>query len=503
MVTAENQLSLQSSGDRLKKALLKGVTSQTEIITIKPLSESDIRELSKSESLDTKESCKSKPVFTEADLYESRKDDYSESILFPLKSQISSVKESTLDLRNISSNASLEIIKVKLPFSIETANVKKHASLHDTLLQKILKAEIKSLKSFLSKGIQDHLKDKLSETGLSKEDLETVCQKLSLNLKEKSDEGFDDSVLSKSVQNLFEALSENEIANLKSALNRKIQNHLSERISEIGLITQEELKKILEMVFPVVAKETALRAENGPDLAKEEQSVQEISHTTHTLQDRFSEEELQNLKSLCSRLLKEGNTEQLSELEVKGLASVLQKSFEELPVPTSPKTGISKEIDKNDTDHDASISSTESISKVSDVDLPDKAKHPSYENLPHTSTASEKYKRESLGGLMNSIFEIQTKNQETQTSGCKKVKHTCKKERYRLPGYPDNLEVSDLKRRSYEEISQSKPQREPLRKTSEPFAFSSFLSAHDIGAQNEIKIIFPNLLIMLPSLPFQ
>ncbi|XP_058043081.1 cation channel sperm-associated targeting subunit tau-like [Ahaetulla prasina] len=497
MVIAENQVSLQSSCDLLKKALSKEVTSQTEIITIKPLSESDIKELTKSESLDNKESYKSKPVFTEANLYESRKDDHNEPILFPLKSQTSSVKEPKLDLKKIPSNTSLEIIRVKLPFNIETANVKKHVSLHDTLLQKILKAEIKSLKSFLSKSIQDHLKDQLSETGLSKEDLETVCQKLSLNLKEKSNEGFYDSVVSKSIQNLFEALSENEIANLKSALNRKIQNHLSERISEIGLITQEELKKILETVFPVVAKKTALRAEKGPDLAKEEPSVQQISHVTHTLQDKFSEEELQNLKSLCSRLLKEGQREQLSELEVKGLASVLQKSFKELPVPTSPKTGISKEIDKNDRDHDASISSTESISKVSDVDLPDKAKHPSSENLPHTSTAGEKCKKENLGGFMNNIFEVQTKNQETQTSGCKKVKHTCKKERYRLPGYPDNLEVSDLKRRSYEEISQNKPQKEPLRKISEPFAFSSFLSAHDIGAQTEIK----NYLSKSPNYP--
>ncbi|KAG8124753.1 hypothetical protein E2320_020000 [Naja naja] len=495
MVIAENQVSLQSSSDLLRKALSKEVTSQTEIITIKPLSESDIRELSKSESLDNKESHKSKPVSTEADLYESRKD-YHEPILFPLESQTSSENEPKFDLKNIPSNTSLEIIRVKLPFSIETANIKKHVSLHDTLLQKILKAEIKSLKSFLSKSIQDHLKDKLSETGLSKEDLETVCQKLSLNLKEKSNEGFDDSVLSKSIQNLFEALSENEISNLKSALNRKIQNYLSERISEIGLITQEELKKILEMVFPVVAKETALRAEKGPDLAKEEQSVQQVSHITHTLQDRFSEEELQNLKSLCSRLLKEGQREQLSELEVKGLASVLQKSFEELPVPISPKTLISKEIDK-DMDHDASVSSVESISKVSDVDLSDKAKHPSYENLPHTSTASEKCKKENLGGLINSIFEVQTKNQETQTSGCKKVKHTCKKERYKLPGYPDNLEISDLKRRSYEEISQNKPQKESLRKISEPFAFSSFLSAHDIGAQTEIK----NYLSKTPNYP--
>ncbi|XP_026552566.1 C2 calcium-dependent domain-containing protein 6 [Pseudonaja textilis] len=493
MVIAETQVSLQSSSDLLRKALSKEVTSQTEIITIKPLSESDIRELSKSESLDNKESHKSKPVSTEADLYESRKDDY-EPILFPPESQTSPENEPKFDLKNLPSNTSLEIIRVKLPFSIETANIKKHVSLHDTLLQKILKAEIKSLKSFLSKSIQDHLKDKLSETGLSKEDLETVCQKLSLNLKEKSNEGFDDSVLSKSIQNLFEALSENEISNLKSALNRKIQNHLLERISEIGLITQEELKKILEMVFPVVAKETALRAEKGPDLAKEEQSVQQVSHITHALQDRFSEEELQNLRSLCSRLLKEGQREQLSELEVKGLASVLQKSFEELPAPISPQT--SKEIDK-DMDHDASVSSIESISKVSDVNLSDKAKHPSYENLPHTSTASEKIKKENLGGLINSIFEVQTKNQETQTSGCKKVKHTCKKERYRLPGYPDNLEISDLKRRSYEEISQNKPQKESLRKISEPFAFSSFLSAHDIGAQTEIK----NYLSKSPNYP--
>ncbi|XP_070588118.1 cation channel sperm-associated targeting subunit tau [Erythrolamprus reginae] len=497
MVTAENQISLQSSSDMLKKVLSKEITSQTEIITIKPLSEADIRELSKSESLDNKERYKSKPLFAEADLYESGKEDHSKPILFPLKSQTSSVKESKSDIGKMDSKTSLEIIRVKLPFNTETADAKKKGSFHDALLQKILKAEISSLKSFLSKGIQDHLKEKLSETGLSKEDLETVCQKLSLNLKEKSNEGFDDSVISKSIQNLFEALSDDEIANLKSVLNRKIQNHLSERISEIGLITEEELKKIVDTVFPVVAKETALRAEKGPDLAKEEPSVQQISHVTHTLQDRFSEEELENLKSLCSRLLKEGNREQLSELEVKGLASVLQKSFEELPVLASPKTGISKEIVKNNMDHDASISSTESISKVSDVDLADKAKYPSYENLPQTSTASEKYEQENLGGLMNSIFEVQKKNQETQTSGCRKVKHTFKKERYRLPGYPDNLEVPELKRRSYEEISQNKPQKDPLRKMSEPFAFSSFLSAHDIGAQSEIK----NYLSKSPNYP--
>ncbi|KAM6463240.1 cation channel sperm-associated targeting subunit tau isoform 3-T3 [Liasis olivaceus] len=501
MTLAENtqQVSLQSSSDLLKKvSLSKELTPQTEIITIKALSESEIKELSKSESMYGKErSHKIKPVFTEADLSEDRKDDHKETILLPLKSQTSSVEELKVDLRNTPSKKSLEIIKVKLPFSTETENIKKHSSFHDTLLQKILKAEIKSLKSFLSKGIQDHLKDKLSETGLSEEDLEKVCQKLSLNVKEKSNEGFNDSVLSKSIQDLLEALSESEIANLKSALNRKIQDHLSERISEIGLITQEELRKILETVFPVVAKETALRAAKGPDLVKEGQSVQQTSHVTQSLQDRFSEEELQNLKSLCGRLLKEGQGGKLSELEVQSLASVLQKSREELPPPSISETGISKEVEIKDVDHEVSLSSIESISKVSDVDLSDKAKHPSYENLPNTITAGEKYKKESLDLPMSSIFEVQTKNQETQTSLSRKVKQTSKKERYRLPGYPDNVEVSNLKRRSFEEVPQSKPQKEPSKKTSEPFAFSSFLSAHDIGAQTEIK----NYLSKSPNYP--
>ncbi|XP_063174057.1 cation channel sperm-associated targeting subunit tau-like [Candoia aspera] len=501
MAPSENnqKVSLQSSSDLLKKiSLLKDVTSQTEIITIKSLSDNEVRELSKSESMYSKEmSHKNKPVFTEADLSEGRKDDHKEPILLPPKSQASLVEEPKVDLKNTPSKKSLEIIRVKLPFSTETDNIKKNVSLHDTLLQKILKAEIKSLKSFLSKGIQDHLKDKLSETGLSEEDLETVCQKLSLNVREKSNEGFDDSVLSKSIQNLFEVLSENEIANLKSALNRKIQDHLSERISEIGLITQEELRKILETVFPVVAKETALRAAKGPDLAGEGQSVQQLSHVTQSLQDRFSEEELQNLKSLCNRLLKEGHGDKLSELEMKGIATVLQKNFEVLPAPSSSETGRSKEVEIKDVDHEVSLSSIESISKVSEVDLPDKAKHPSYENLPNTSTAGEKCRKESLDLPTNSSFEIQTKNQETQTSLTKKVKPTSKKERYRLPGYPDNLEVSDLKRRSFEEISQNKPQKEPVKKISEPFAFSSFLSAHDIGAQTEIK----NYLSKSPNYP--
>ncbi|XP_061463969.1 cation channel sperm-associated targeting subunit tau isoform X3 [Rhineura floridana] len=516
--------SISISGNLLqgRKSLSKERISQAEITTIKSLSDNRSGNTAKTESMHhSKESSnESQLVVTGTSLSESKMDDDRAPDL-PLQSQGGSVEgtNAMTDLRNQHSKQSLEIIRVTLPLSTEPDNVKQRHSIHDAFLEKILKAEITSLKSFLSKGLQDHLKDKLSETGLSGEDLETVCWKLSLNVKgehpvtpEKDvlqdhqvsyNEGLAEEtfVVSESVQNLFQALSENEITNLKSVLNKNIQDHLSERLSEIGLITEDELRKILENLFPVVEMPT--KGAEGSDLSEEGPSMHPA---TQNLQDRFSEEELQNLKSLMGRLLKEGHKDQLSESEVKGLTSVLQKSFENLPIQSSNETGISKEVEIKDECHSISLPKVEKSPRVSNADVSDRGKDHLKKSLNKLSRAGEKQsiKRETPDVSVNNIFEVQQKTQETQTMfHPKKVKHSSKRECHRLPGYPDNLNMPIVKTGSFEAGLKSRAPDEPPKRTSEPFATSSFLSVHDIGIQTEIKSYFskPQNFISKPPFP--
>ncbi|XP_062971955.1 cation channel sperm-associated targeting subunit tau [Elgaria multicarinata webbii] len=498
----DQKVSLPSSSDSFERR--KSLFEETEIFTLKSLSSSQLGNISKTESKQhSKESSHEKqPIVTEKGFSESKIDSDRESIL-PVKSQ-----DGSTDLRHEHSKQSLEIIRVTLPLSTET-DIKQQLASHDILLERVLKAEITSLKTFLSKGLQDHLKDKLTETGLSTEDFETVCRKLSLNMKRehtKESLAEETPALSESVQNLFEALSESEIANLKFALNKKIYDHLSERLSEIGLITEEELSKILEKWFPVVMKETSPTAVKASDLPNEGQSVHSPSSLTQNLQDRFSDEELQNLKCLLSRLLKEGQRHKLSESEVKGLTSVFQKSSVNLSNQSSSETGISKGVEIKDKCHSLiTLPSGEERSEVSNVAVFDSEKSRSKESLHEISTG-EKYRvrGENPDHAENSIFEVETKNQETQTMYLtKKAKHSSKRECHRLPGYPENLEMLNLRRGSFEAGLKSKPPDEPSKRISEPFAFSSFLSAHDIGIQTEIKnyLSKPPNYLSKPSFP--
>ncbi|XP_053143492.1 cation channel sperm-associated targeting subunit tau isoform X3 [Hemicordylus capensis] len=520
---AENgqKVSFPSSGDLLKrrKSLSKERTSQTEILTIKSLSENESGNGCKTES----------------------KIEYDKEIS-SLKSQSSSVEKTNakVDLKKEYSKQSLEIIKVKFSSSTETdlnkklqdeikqqlsepeGSPKSSKTVNDTLIEKLLKAEIISLKSCLSKGLQDHLNDKLSETGLSiKEDLEPESWKLSLKGEPKMalerdllerrqvEKGLaevyatkDMPVLSKSIQSfMLEALSESEIANLNSVLSKKIQDHLLDRLSEIGLITEKELEKILENLLLVMAKEAPPKGLKGPDLPKEAELS--ASPMTQNLQDRFTEEELTNLKSLLSKLLKEDHRDRLSDSEVKGLTSILQKSFEDLPVQSSSETGISREVEIKDECHSISLpNAEESSSRGTIVGISDRRKDSSKES--DISSASEKHSLK-LGPSKNSIFEVEMDSKETQTSGLmfppKKVKHSSKKECHRLQNYPDKQDMPKSKK-GFETVLKSKPPDETFKGVSEPYASSSFLSAHDIGVQTEIKSFFSKPPNYLPKPPF-
>ncbi|XP_033025566.1 C2 calcium-dependent domain-containing protein 6 [Lacerta agilis] len=508
-------VSFPITGDLLKrkKSSSKESMSQTEIATLKSLSDHLSRTSIKAESMQhskesSKESIKesskeSELVVTGTGLSESKIDGDKEAASCP-KIDSSSVEQTNAktDLRKEPSKQSLEIIRVMLPVNTDTDNIKQRLSIHDALLEKILKAEVRSLKSLLSKEHQDHFKDKLSAAGLKGEDLKTVCRKLSLAVKgdgsvtpekaalqewqDSSSEGLAKETLAvnESIENLFEVLSENEIANLKYALNKKIQDHLSERLSKIGMITESELRRILGNLFPVVEK--LAKSDEGSD----EQSMQ---LDTQSLHDRFSEEELQNLKSLLSRLLNEGHRDKLSESEVQGLTSVLEKSFEDLPVQNSSETGISQEVEVKDECHTISLPDVEESQKVSKTDASERGEVPSKESLHKISTAGEKYKieRETVDLSVTNLLDVESRSQETQTMvHPKKVKH--KKECHRLPKHSDNLTIPNITRTTFDVGLKSKSPEETLKRISEPFATSSFLSARDIGIQSEAKSYFCN-----------
>ncbi|XP_042310523.1 C2 calcium-dependent domain-containing protein 6 isoform X11 [Sceloporus undulatus] len=480
-----------SATDLLKRgeSLSKERITQNEIVTIKPLSDSHSGDISEIEQ-DVKET----------GLSASRHEDDREPT-WPFKIQDSLIKRalSKADLKKEPSTQSLEIIRITVPLSTETDSNNQQLSNYDILLEKVLKAEITSLKSFLSKNLQDHLKDKLAEIGVTPKDLKTVCSKLSFTRKGKhmmtpedqvpSDEDLveETPVLSESVQNILQALSKREVTNLKSALNKKIQDHISERLAEIGLITEEELREILENLLPVVAKETSPTGIKESELLKEEQTTPPLTQNLH---ERFSEEELQNLKSLLSKLLKEGHRDALSESEVKGLTSVLQKSCEDLPIQSSSKSEIKEGVEIKDKSCKISSTNAEDELKGSNVIVLERRKDHSKESLHKISALDEKYgiRRETVDLSVNGIFEVEKRNQETQTVlPRKRVKHISKKESHRWPSSPNNPEMSDLKKGLCEAELKSKSSDEILKTVSEPFTSSSFLSAHDIGVQTVLR----------------
>ncbi|KAJ7345461.1 hypothetical protein JRQ81_001411 [Phrynocephalus forsythii] len=491
-------ISFELSTDMLKrrKSLSKERISQTEMATKRSLSDSLSGNISKPKLIPYNNECgkETQPVVTQSGLSESQVNDREGTLSFKKQQSLVEGTNAETRLRTDQSKQPLEIIRVTLPLSSKEADCSQQSlSAYDRILEKVLKAEILSLKSFLSKKLQDHLKDKLSETGITPEDFETVCRKLSLNSNKKDGSSKEDLAeetpdLSESIQNLLDALSDSEMANLKSALTKKVQDKLSERLSKLELIKEKELKKILENLFPDMGQEASRMDVKGFDSP----TGQPAAPVTQNLHDKFSEEELQNLKDLLSRLLKEGHKEKLSTSEIKGLASILQKSSEDLPIQNSYETGISKEVEIKDECRSISLSDVETrLEDSSSVVVSNSRKVCSKESGHKLLAAGEKHglRRESLDRCVNSIFEVETRNQETQTTfQPKRGKQGSKKESHRLPGYPNHPpETSVSKRGSFEAGLKSKPPDEPWKKTSEPFAFSSFLSAHDIGIQTEIK----------------
>ncbi|XP_048339296.1 uncharacterized protein LOC125425754 isoform X1 [Sphaerodactylus townsendi] len=560
-----------------KKHLSKEGMSRTEIITLKSLSESQSQESSKTGPMPSIQ--ENQLVIRETDLLESKMDDREPAL--HQKTQRSSVGTNTeAGLEKECPPKSLEIIRVRLPTSTETELPKKsldniklsgpeispksdpNKTVNDTLIEKLLKAEIASLKSFLSKGLQDHFKDKLSETGLStKDNFEKVCQQLSLNVKDELTmalgrdlpEGShissevdlpgirstqQKSMFSESIQNfVLETLSENEIATLKSVLNKKIQDHLLERLSEIGLITEEELRKVLENFFPVVTEESLPKGNNEKVSFKHEETAHSTSSLTQSLQDRFSEDELKNLKSLLNRLLKEDHRDKLSDSEIKGLTSVLQKNFKDLPTRINCETGMSKEVETKDESCNTSLLNIEesspggtSLQKIEEsssggktISVSEKEKSHSKDNLSkilpnivslggkpgvpvssvfetdelHKETQTNDFmsppkkvalKVEKPDTSVNSVLGIETTQSETQTNfplPPPKIKQGCRKECHGLPGC-DKPDVPNSKR-GYEAVLRNQPFNEPLARVSDVYSSSSFLSAHDIGVQAELK----------------
>lgn len=565
--------SSSAEGDlfKRKKHLSKESISPPDIITIKSLSDHLSGESSKSESMPSSQ--ENGLAISGTDRSESKMDDRESALRHKSHSSTRAGTSTEKGLDKKGSSKSLEIIRVRLPASTETEFTKKsldnlklsdleaspksapNKTVNDTLIEKLLKTEIASLKSFLSKGLQDHLKDKLSETGLStREDFEKVCRELSLNAKDElamalekalpeggqgaSKENLPEmhptkrkSAFNESIQTfVLDTLSESEVANLKSVLNKKIQDHLLERLSEIGLITEEELRKVLENFFPVVTQETLPKGNNEKISIKKGETAHSTSSLTQSLQDRFSEEELKNLKSLLNRLLKEDHRDKLSESDIKGLTSVLRKNFKDLPVQITSETGISQEVEVMDQCLSTSFFDLEgSSSGGSTINVSEKEKSHSTDSLSKVSSG-EKLGLDRRPGLpVHSAFVEAAMHKETQTSGFmtppqkvalkgqkpdssvssvlgadsgiqtsgSTVKVSSKKECHRLQS-SDKSDVPNSKR-GRETVLRKASFDEPLTRisdsftsssltrTSEAFTSSSFLSAHDIGVQSELK----------------
>lgn len=556
---AENNRKVSVSAEedlvKRKKRSSKEIMPEADVMTLKSLSDSQSGESSRAESRPSSQ----ENQITE--LSESKMDDRESSLHHKSRSSSLAGTNTEMGLDKVHAPKSLEIIRVRLPVSSETDASPKpepDKTVNDVLIEKLLETEVASLKSFLSKGLQDHFKDKLSETGLStKEDFEKVCQNLSLNVKDElrmalekalpegsqvsSKENLSESratkqksVFSESVQNfVLGMLSEREVANLKLVLNKKIQDHLLERLSEVGLITEEELRKVLENFFPVVTKDSLHKGSNK-DIKKRE-IAHSTSSLTQSLQDRFSEEELKNLKSLLNRILKEDHRDKLSESEIKGLTSVLQKNFKDLPIQSSSETGISKEVEIKDECRSISLMNIQESSPGSAaVNASEKGKSHSKgslvkifsggklgldgkPDLPVSSVFEPEamnketqtngmsppkkvpLKVEKVDASVNSGYDMETIHRETQTKAStllpKKVKQSSKRECHRLlssdkPDTPNSKRGCEtvLRNKPFDETRIFDPFTSPsLTRMSEPFASSSFLSAHDIGVQTELK----------------
>ncbi|KAJ6665281.1 hypothetical protein lerEdw1_004330 [Lerista edwardsae] len=503
--------------------LVKSSTDLPKEITRKPLSQSRVS--SKTESM--QDSQEGPSGIRKADLSES-KIDVSRPAL-PLKSSSSLLERVTseADLKTEPSKTSLEIIRVLLPPKPETEltqDKKEPKSSNDVFIEKLLKEEVISLKSCLRERFQGHIKDNFPETGLRTKEDPTVCQTLSLSLNEKHKMALEKDfperrhvstkaeraevyatkevpVLRGNIQNIvLEALSENDIVSLNSILSEKTQDSLLERLSNIGLITEKELGKIVENLFSVMSKETQPKEVKESDLPEGKQ----LSSLTQSLQDRFSEEELENLKCLLSRLLNERHRESLSESEVKGLTTVLQKSFEDLPIQNSSETGISKVVEIKDECHSIPLPTVEeSILTGASVGVSERRKYRSKEDKISSAGEKRGLRGENTDYLENSIFEVETSSKETQTSDLqfptKKVKHSSKREGHRYPNYADKP-IPDMPNSKRGVESKTKPSEESPKRMFE-YTSSSFLSAHDIGIQTETRELSkpPNF---LPKPPF-
>ncbi|XP_067154718.1 cation channel sperm-associated targeting subunit tau-like [Apteryx mantelli] len=275
---------------------------------------------------------------------------------------------SEMKLEKDSQNTSLDVIDVRLPIDVETElprigqdhyqqkpselKVKSvsNKALQDTLIERVLETEIMNLKPLLNKFLQHHLTEKLSRQ-MMEEKLKKVHQNLSsLNVREGelvaqetdlldinqvncSENLAEQSIikgkpaLSESMQNfLLELLPEKEIMTLKSVLSKKIQDHLVERLAKIGLITEEELRKVKENLL-------LLRASRGwskdreSGLLKEEQSPTLKSLLYPNLQDKPSE--TKHLESLTGKM-PEDSKGSISETEVTSSESILSNTLEDL-----------------------------------------------------------------------------------------------------------------------------------------------------------------------------
>ncbi|XP_074857782.1 uncharacterized protein LOC142017062 [Carettochelys insculpta] len=433
-------------------------------------------------------------------------------------------------------NHSLQIIKVRLPMAMETnspnigqdhhkrelseqqINLKSDSekTLQDYLIERLLETEIMSLKEFLNKCLQDHLLQKLSETGLiMKEELETVHQKHSWTNILKGQPGAvetdlcdvnqvrsgrslakpqEEPVLSQPIQDFLpEVLSETEIRNLKSFLSKKIQDHIVKRISEIGLITEEELKKIYQNLFVLRANQRLSRAVES-DLPEEEQNLSLKSLLTKILRDRLSETKLVHLKSLLSKILKESHRDKLSETEIS-LKSTLSSNLQELPIESISETGLINERELGGVCQNLLLQNVKGKPLiVPDTYTLQKGKYHSNQSLDNLTIINEKpvlgkekleLPVENVPGQVTCV--VANLIDETQTSRVIHLpqKNILKGESQDQQSYFGKAEVEHSKPDFGKSLKVKQPY-ENLKGTRETVESPS-LNAHDISVQTELK----------------
>ncbi|XP_067404009.1 cation channel sperm-associated targeting subunit tau [Emydura macquarii macquarii] len=439
-------------------------------------------------------------------------------------------------------NHSLQIIKARLPMVMETNSPKigqehhmerlsepqinlKSASdktLQDSLIERLLETEVMSLKDFLNKCLQDHLLEKLSETGLiTEEELETVLQNLSLlNILEGQQMALEtelydidqvhsgeclakpcpikgEPVLVAHIQDfLLEVLSETEIMKLKSFLSKKIQDHLVERLSEIGLITEEELRKIHQNLF-VLRTNERLSRDVESDLHGEEQNLSLKSLLTKNLKDRLSETKLVYLKSLLSKILKEGCRDRLSETEIRRLKSVLSNNLQDLPIESVSETGLIRERELERVYQNLFFQNAKGKPLiVTDTDICERGQYHSKQSLDKLTIVNEKpilrkeeleFPVENVPGQVTHV--VVNPLSETQADSVihlhQKVKNTLEKEIQDSQNCFGKTKVTHSNT-DFGKSLKPKPSYEILRRTPETIDSPS-LSTHDIAIQTELK----------------